>query len=163
MTDATLTPRITGLCGERLGPANDDHHQYVSFWIEDHWLGVPVSLVQEVLKPQRVTPTPLARPEIAGLFSLRGRIMTAINLRRRLGLPDRTEALSSMHVIVRCPGEPYSLLVDEIGDVINVVGLPSAAWPDHLDGRWKAFSVGVCRSSDRLFVLLDVPALLAFE
>jgi purine-binding chemotaxis protein CheW len=162
MTDATLTPLIAGRLSEIAGSTNDAH-QYVSFWIGDQLLGVPVNVVQEVLKPQRITPTPLARPEIAGLLNLRGQIVTVINLRRRLALADRADGQPGMHVIVRHCGESYSLLVDDVGDVINVLDLPAAASSADRNSHWKSFSAGACQREDGLFVLLDVPALLTFE
>lgn len=141
----------------------DYESQYVSFWIEDQLIGVPVNTVQEVLNPQTIAPTPLARPEIAGLLNLRGQIVTAVNLRRRLGLPSRAADQPSMNVVVRYRGESYSLLVDEVGDVINVSGQELEPTPRTVDGLWKAFTTGVFRLENRLFVILDVPALLTFD
>jgi purine-binding chemotaxis protein CheW len=145
------------------GPrSSEEESQYVSFWIEDQLMGVPVNTVQEVLNPQMIAPTPLARPEIAGLLNLRGQIVTAVNLRRRLGLEDRSDGRPSMNVVVRFHGESYSLLVDEVGDVINVVGEELEPTPRTVDGLWKAFTKGVFRLEQRLFLILDVAALLTF-
>lgn len=141
----------------------DYQSQYVSFWIEDQLIGVPVNTVQEVLNPQIIAPTPLARPEIAGLLNLRGQIVTAVNLRRRLGLEARPIDRPSMNVVVRFRGESYSLLVDEVGDVINVSGQELEPTPRTVDGLWKLFTSGVFRLENRLFVILDVPALLTFD
>lgn len=141
----------------------DDESQYVSFWIADQLIGVPVNSVQEVLNPQTIAPTPLARPEIAGLLNLRGQIVTAVNLRCRLGLPARSPDQPSMNVVVRYRGESYSLLVDEVGEVINVSGQELEPTPRTVDRLWKAFTAGVFRLEDRLFVILDVPALLTFD
>lgn len=141
----------------------DYQSQYVSFWIEDQLIGVPVNTVQEVLNPQTIAPTPLARPEIAGLLNLRGQIVTAVNLRRRLGLEDRADGQPSMNVVVRYHGESFSLLVDEVGDVINVSGQALEPTPRTVDGLWKAFTTGVFRLENRLFVILDVSALLTFD
>ena len=141
----------------------DYDSQYVSFWIADQLIGVPVNTVQEVLNPQTIAPTPLARREIAGLLNLRGQIVTAVNLRRRLGLADREANLPSMNVVVRQRGESFSLLVDEVGDVINVLGLDFEPLPRTVDGLWRAYTSGVFRLESGLFVILDVNALLTFD
>jgi purine-binding chemotaxis protein CheW len=158
----TATLAATGL-RDGISSQLDYESQYVSFWIEDQLIGVPVNAVQEVLNPQTIAPTPLARPEIAGLLNLRGQIVTAVNLRRRLGLADRPDGQPSMNVVVRFRGESYSLLVDEVGDVINVSGLDLEPTPRTVDGVWKAFTAGVFRLEQRLFVILDVAALLTFD
>jgi purine-binding chemotaxis protein CheW len=125
--------------------------QYVSFWIGDQLLGVPVRVVQEVLNPQEIARIPRARPEISGLLNLRGQIVTAVNLRRRLQLPDLEEGRESINVVVRHNGEPFSILVDEVGDVTAT-----------LDAVWRGVTTGVYRMEGRLFVIVDVAAILDF-
>lgn len=137
-----------------------EDQQYVSFLIDGELMGVPVSRVQEVLASQQIAQTPLARNEVAGLLNLRGQIVTAVNLRRRLGLPDRAPGETSMNVVVRYQGESFSLLVDEVGDVISVAGLPSEPPPRTLDARWRALVNGVFRLEQGLFVVLDLTAIL---
>ena len=138
----------------------DYENQYVSFWIDGQLLGVPVKVVQEVLNPQTIARTPQARPEIAGLINLRGQIVTAVNLRRRLALDDLDGARQSMNVVVRHGAESFSLLVDEVGDVINVSGERLEPVPHTLDHHWKSVTRGVFRLDRRLFVILDVAAVL---
>jgi purine-binding chemotaxis protein CheW len=138
----------------------DYENQFVSFVVDGQLLGVPVGAVQEVLNPQVIAATPLARPEIAGLLNLRGQIVTAVNLRRRLGLPDRSTGEKSMNVVVHSGGESFSLLVDEVGDVINVSGVRLEPPPRTIDIRWRAMVVGVFRLEARLLVILDVNAVL---
>ncbi len=137
--------------------------QFVSFWINNELLGVPVSVVQEVLTAQQIAETPLARAEVAGLLNLRGQIVTAVNLRRRLGLPERANGLPSMNVVVRHLGESFSLLVDDVGDVISVDGLQSEPPPRTLDSRWRSLVTGVIRLDDGLFVILDLVAVLSLD
>jgi len=137
-----------------------EDRQYVSFLIDGELMGVPVSRVQEVLASQQIAQTPLARNEVAGLLNLRGQIVTAVNLRRRLGLPDRAAGETSMNVVVRYLGESFSLLVDEVGDVISVDGLRSEPPPRTLDARWRALVNGVFRLDQGLFVVLDLTAIL---
>lgn len=136
--------------------------QYVSFWIGDQLLGVPVSSVQEVLNPQEIASTPKARPEISGLLNLRGQIVTAVNLRKRMKLPPLEGGRSSMNVVVRHNGESYSFLVDEVGEVISLSADAMEGVPRTLDAHWKAVTRGVFRLENRLFVILDVNAILEF-
>ncbi|MBI1347735.1 chemotaxis protein [bacterium] len=140
-----------------------EDRQYVSFLIDGELMGVPVSTVQEVLTSQQIARTPLARNEVAGLLNLRGQIVTAVNLRRRLGLPDREANETSMNVVVRFHGESFSLLVDEVGDVISVDGLRMEPPPRTLDARWRSLVQGVLRLEQGLFVVLDLTAILTLN
>ena len=137
-------------------------NQYVSFWVNGQLLGVPVNAVQEVLSAQFITPVPRARPELSGLLNLRGQIVTAIDLRKRLQLPPLAADRQSMNVVVRHGGESYSLLVDDVGDVINVGGETLLPAPHTLDSAWKKVVSGVFRLDERLFVILNVGALFSF-
>ena len=98
---------------------------YATFSVHDRYLGVPVDRVQEVLRPQPVTRVPLAHPHIAGLLNLRGRIVTALDLRARLDLPTRADD-GGATVIVAGPDGPLALQVDAVGDVV-AVELPRGA------------------------------------
>lgn len=140
----------------------DYENQYVSFYVDRQLLGIPVHAVQEVLTSQTTAPVPRASVEIAGLLNLRGQIVTALNLRRRLGLPALETGRSSMNIVVRHQGESYSLLVDDVGDVINVAGNILQAPPATLDQHWKSVTAGVFRLEQRLFVILNVGSLLKF-
>jgi purine-binding chemotaxis protein CheW len=158
---------------DALAIANTDHsgiaeqldyqNQFVSFWINGQLMGIPVNMVQEVLNPQTIAATPLARREIAGLLNLRGQIVTALNLRRRLGLPDYEKTGESMNVVIRYRNESYSLLVDEVGDVINVQRDAIEPPPRTIDARWKNFAQGVFRLEGRLLLILNVAALLTLD
>ena len=147
-------------------PSNAAHgtanSQFVSFWIDEQLLGVPVDIVQEVLNPQKIAPTPKARPEIAGLLNLRGQIVTAVDLRKRLRLPPNLPDRPSMNVVIRHKGESYSLLVDEVGDVINVCNDQFEPPPVTLDSHWMSLVSGVFRLEERLFIVLNVPAIFVF-
>jgi purine-binding chemotaxis protein CheW len=137
-------------------------NQYVSFRVEQQLFGVPVNAVQEVLNPQAIARTPKARSEIAGLLNLRGQIVTAVNLRKRLGLPALDSEKESMNVVVRQGAESFSLLVDEVGDVINVSGETLEPVPHTLDPQWKAVTHGVFRLEEQLFIILNTAAVLRF-
>lgn len=136
-------------------------NQYVSFLIGEQLLGVPVDIVQEVLNPQAIARTPKARPEIAGLLNLRGQIVTAVDLRKRLHLPENPTGKPSMNVVIRHKGESYSLLVDEVGDVINVSSEQFESAPPTLDAHWKSLISGVFRLEEKLFVVLHVPSVFS--
>lgn len=141
----------------------DYQNQYVSFLVDNQLLGVPVNAVQEVLNPQTIARTPHARPEISGLLNLRGQIVTAINLRKRMGLPDLEGEQNSMNVVLQHKDESFSILVDEVGDVINVPAETMEPVPHTLDAHWKTITRGVFRLEERLFIILNVEAILTFD
>lgn len=123
--------------------------------------GIPVLSVRDVLGPQALTRIPLAPPEVAGSLNLRGRIVTAIDLRRRLGLPPAGEGLRPMSIVVEQGGELYSLLADQVGDVIPMPTDSILPNPPTLDAHWQALSRGVHRQEESLIVMLDVDRVLA--
>ena len=133
---------------------------YVTVMIDDQLFGIPVLQVQDVLSPQAITRIPLAPPEVAGSLNLRGRIVTAIDVRTRLGLPPRDATGRKMSVVVDMSGELYSLIVDAVGEVLTV---PENAFERNLatlDPVWRKVSIGIYRLEARLLVVLDVPRLL---
>lgn len=123
--------------------------------------GVPVLLVRDVLAAQSITPIPLAPVEIEGAMNLRGRIVTAVDLRRRLGLPLREAGAEPMSIVVEHGGELYSMLADAVGDVVPLAAADRAPNPPTLDALWRDVSRGVHRSDGQLLILLDVDRLLA--
>src|SRR4051794_13062050 len=100
--------------------AVDEPHEFVSITVAGQHFGIPVLQVQDVLGPQRITPIPLAPPEVAGSLNLRGRIVTAIDLRTRLRLPKLPDGEVGMSVVVDHGGELYSILVDAVGEVLSL-------------------------------------------
>lgn len=123
--------------------------------------GVPVLAVRDVLGLQAITRIPLAPAEVAGSLNLRGRIVTAIDLRTRLGLPRRDAAAPAMSVVVEVGGELYSLLADEVGEVLTLDPAERAPNPPTLDETWRGFTEGVHRRGDALLVVLNVERLMA--
>src|SRR5271156_3846838 len=104
--------------------STEDHQDFVTMFIEGQMFGIPVLVVQDVLGPQKITRIPLAPPEVAGSLNLRGRIVTAIDVRLRLKLPQKKpDAGPGMSVVVDMKGELYSLRVDQVGEVLS---LPAA-------------------------------------
>ncbi|HEV7267097.1 MAG TPA: chemotaxis protein CheW [Falsiroseomonas sp.] len=123
--------------------------------------GVPVLVVRDVLGTQTITPIPLAPAEIEGAMNLRGRIVTAVDLRRRLGLSARPDGTKPMSVVVEQGGELYAMLADAVGDVVPLSPEDRAANPPTLDPVWRDVSRGVHRRDGQLLILLDVERLLA--
>jgi len=121
---------------------------------------LPVGAIRDVLRAQPITRIPLAAPEIAGSLNLRGRIVTAIDLRALLGLPRDVSAHRMMSVVIELGTELYSLLIDGVGDVVHLPGGAVLPTPPTLDAAWHRVSAGVWRDEARLVVLLDVERLL---
>ena len=132
-----------------------DVAQYCTFWIDDLFFGVDVDDVQEVLRHQPMTPVPRAGEGVEGLINLRGQIVTALDLRFRLGLPARTGERLPMNVIVRSRGEVVSLLVDDIGDVVDTDGLSFEQVPSNLPGQVQQVVHAVRQLPDKLLLVLD--------
>lgn len=134
----------------------------VTMFVDAVQFGVPVLKVRDVLDSPPIYSTPLAPPEIKGSINLRGRIVTAIDLRVRLGLPPRPAGARSKCVIVElgvnC--EPYALLVDEVGDVVSVFAKDYEPNPVTLSRAWAEMCRGLYRQSNALLLLLDADSVL---
>lgn len=143
-------------------PGQSPTHDYVTMFINGQLFGIPVLQVQDVLGPQRITRIPLAPKEIAGLLNLRGRIVTAIDVRKRLGLPEREPEKKRMSIVVDYRGELYSLIVDEVGEVLALADAAHERNPSTLDQIWRDVSTGIYRLKNELLVVLDVARLLCF-
>lgn len=139
-------------------PATDHRtppRQVATFMLDDLYFGVEVLKVQEVIKYQELTRIPLAPPVVQGLINLRGQIVTAIDLRRRLGLAEREADLLPMNVVVRTTDGVVSLLVDEIGDVVEVDEAQYERTPETLAGPTRDLVRGVFKLKDQLLLWLD--------
>lgn len=132
-----------------------DATQYCTFLVSDLYFGIDVRRVQEVLRTQEVTPVPKAPSVIAGLINLRGQIVPAVDMRRRLGLKDRPSQMQPMNMVVRTEEGAASLLVDEIGDVLDVDRTTFEPIPDNLAPEQRELIRGVCKLRDRLLLVLD--------
>lgn len=141
--------------------ANDEERVFVTLTVADQLCGIPVLGVRDILGEQVITRIPLAPPEIAGSLNLRGRIVTAIDLRRRLKLPPPPAGARRMSVVAEQGGELYALLVDQVSEVMSLKPSTFERNPPTLPPTWAMFSVGVYRLEDRLLVVLDVGRLLA--
>ena len=135
-------------------------NSFITMTIAGQLFGIPALFVQDVLGPQRLTRIPLAPPEVAGSLNLRGRIVTAIDVRTRLGLPPRPETMRGMSVVVDFSGELYSLQIDQVGEVLNLQQESFEDNPPTLDPRWREISRGIYRLKEKLLVVIDVTQLL---
>ncbi len=129
---------------------------YCTFTVCDYLFGVPVYEVQEIVRNLERTRVPLAPEAIDGLINLRGQIVPAIDVRHRLALPPRPEDIEPMNVIVKAGGEPVSLLVDEIGDVIEVDAAKFEEPPDTLLETGRDLIHGVMKLDSELMLLLNI-------
>lgn len=134
--------------------------QLCTFQLEDLHLGVEVSRVQEVLRMQRLTPVPLAPPVVSGLINLRGQIVTALDLRRRLGLPS-VEDWKPMNLVVRSGEEVVSVLVDRIGDVVEVDPAQFERTPEAVRGPVREMLSGAYKLEHGLLLELDISRAIA--
>ena len=144
MSSATLTPAATS--------------QYCTFMVGGALFGVDVRQVQEVIRFQPMTRVPLAHNVVSGLINLRGQIVTAIDLRRRLGLEDRPAGTPPLNVVIRREDGPVSLLVDEIDDVVEVEGSALEPAPQTVRAYGRELIAGVHQLDDRLLLILSTDA-----
>ena len=146
---------IAGLAGK----SND----FLTVIIAEQRFGIPILQVQDVLGEQEVTKIPLAPTEVAGSLNLRGRVVTAINVRARLGLESSETEEGQMSVVVEHDQELYSLIIDRVGDVLTLKDSEFEKNPATLDSAWQEASLGIYRLEGELLVILDVPKLLNTE
>jgi len=139
---------------------NESVTEYVTVLIGTQLFGLPISRVQDVFMPDRLTRVPLSSPEIAGVLNLRGRIVTAIDMRRRLGLPPRADGKPPMAVGIELKGESYGLLIDTVGEVLKLADGTREPNPVNLDQHLARVSGGVHRLEGQLMVILDVDRVL---
>ena len=132
-----------------------DERHFCTFFLDDLLFGVPVLTVQEVIRYQEMTQVPLAPPVVKGLINLRGQIVMAIDLRERLGLRERADGESPMNVVVRTKEGAVSLLVDQIGDVVEVDHSTFEDAPETLEGIARELIAGVFKLEGRLLIALD--------
>jgi purine-binding chemotaxis protein CheW len=132
-----------------------ERRQFCSFFLDGLRFGVDVMKVQEVVPFQEMTRVPLAPPMVRGLLNLRGQIVTGIDLRRRLELPDRPAGSLPMNVVLRGEDSPVSFLVDDVGEVIEVAADACERPPDTLRGRVRELIEAVYPLADELLLVLN--------
>ncbi len=138
-------------------------NQFCTFYVDGSFYGINVMNVQEIIRYQDMTGVPLADSVIRGLINLRGQIVTAIDLRRRLGLKPRPKDDVPMNVIINTDDGAVSLLVDEIGDVIEVEDEIFEPPPQNLRGKARELTTGVYKLKDKLLMTLDIDRLFEFS
>ena len=139
---------------------NQGEIEFVTVTVGPQLFGVAIDRVHDVFAADRITRVPMAPGEIAGILNLRGRIVTAIDMRRRLGLPPRTDDKPSMAVGIELNGESYGLLIDSVGEVMKLGDDTRESNPVNLDTRLARVSGGVHRLEGQLMVILDVDHVL---
>lgn len=137
--------------------------EFVTAWIAGQLFGIPITRVHDVFEAERITHVPLAPAEISGVLNLRGRVVTALDMRKRLGLPPREGGKKQMAIGIDHSGEAYGLLVDSMGEVLKLSSDALDAVPINLQQDWVAISAGIYRLEDRLMVVLDVDKVLDFR
>lgn len=157
MNAATLTEDVS------VYSASEETAEYVTMRVGHQMFGISVLTVQDVLRNQKIAHVPLAPKEIAGSMNLRGRIVTAIDIRHRLGIPMEEEATAKkMSVVVEYKGELFSLIVDTVGEVLSLPLAKFETSPANLSPRWREVAEGIYQLKNELLVILDVKHLLHF-
>ncbi|MBT3764240.1 MAG: chemotaxis protein CheW [Rhodospirillaceae bacterium] len=150
--------------GREVGGLLDEHlEDFVTFMVGDQMFGTPILMVQDILMLEKIEPIPLAPPEVLGSINLRGRIVTVVDIRQRLGMPkskENDQDRKMMGVTIEQEHDLYTLMVDKIGDVLSVSTEMFEGNPSTLDPAWSEFALGVYRLEGQLMVVLDVDRLL---
>src|SRR5436305_4534231 len=143
--------------------SKDTITEYVTAFIGGQLFGLPISRVQDVFIPERMTRVPLASSCVAGVLNLRGRIVTAVDLRSRLGLPKNCSGRPAMAIGVDLRGESYGLLIDSVGEVLKLADHSREVNPVNLDPRMARMALGIHRLDGQLMVVLDVDRVLEID
>src|SRR5450631_771011 len=154
MKEASMTSKANTSTGD--GAVSE----YVTAVIGGQLFGLPIARVQDVFMPERLTRVPLSPAEIAGVLNLRGRIVTVVDMRARLGLSKNDDGKPPMAVGVDLRGESYGLLIDQIGEVLKLSDDGREENPVNLDPRMARLAGGVHRLDGQLMVVLDVDRVL---
>lgn len=137
-----------------------DGSQYLTAYVNDQYIGVAIRSIQDVIGPQIITQIPRARQAIAGVLNLRGRIVTAIDMHKRLEEPCKGKEDKRMGVIIEAQDELFSLLVDHVEDVITINSDDIEGAPPTLNQIWQDVCCGVSQMQGRIMILLDIERVL---
>ena len=140
-----------------------NRNDYVTIWLDGQMCGIPVLEVHDVLSKQVLTKIPQSPEAVAGVLNLRGQIVTAIDLRKRLKLKDREGEGEEMNIVVEYQSEPYSLIIDKVGDVLSLSDDAFEKNPVTLEACWREVSTGIFRLEEELLVILDIEKLLTLN
>lgn len=153
---ATINPQ------KNLAQVPGKEQVFVTVYVDNQLFGIPVEKVQDILIPEKIANIPLAPKEVAGAINLRGRIVTVINVRKRLGLENLSDK-QKMCTTVEFGNELYSLMVDSVGTVVTLSVDKIEPNPSTLNHKWRSVSAGVIRLEKELMIVLDVDSFLKFE
>ncbi len=138
--------------------------ELVTMYVANQYVGIPVHTVRDILGPQKLTRIPLAAPEIAGVLNLRGRVVTSVDLRRRLNIPDQSsKPETGVSVVIEHDNELYSLMIDEIGEVFAPPHSRFVRDVVALSPEWREVATGIYRMKEQLLILLEVGRILSFK
>jgi len=129
--------------------------------VGQQWLGLQVKQVREVVTPQQRTEMPLAPDAVMGLINLRGRVITQLDVRKVIGLPVRESESFRVAIVETLSGEDFGLVMDEVGEVIELDPDKYEKTPKTLDRIWQDVSEGVLKQDDRVLVLVNVERFIA--
>lgn len=145
---------------ENLPQQDSERIQFVTFRVHQQLFGIPALLIEEVISMLPITKIPLAPKEIAGTLNLRGRIVTAIDTRIILNLPERNPNDKFMNIVVSNKNDLYSIIVDEVNEVMDLPRLHLAPNPASMNENWQKYSEGVFQIKEELLVILNPNTLL---
>jgi purine-binding chemotaxis protein CheW len=137
--------------------------QFCTFMVDGLYCGLEIAYVQEILEGQHIVPVPLAPPVVSGLINLRGQIITALDMRRRMNMPDRPAGQEPAVIVVQTEEGAMSLLVDEIGDVSPVPDATFEPAPDTVPEDIRKLIFGTCKLKERLLIILNLHTILMPE
>jgi purine-binding chemotaxis protein CheW len=159
----SLPPKAArGDAGKPQREAADEPRLVLTLLVAGRLCGIPVPRVRDVLRGEQIARVPLAPAGIAGVLNLRGRIVTAVDLRNRLGLPAAEPGAPRMSVVVEHENELYSLLADGVREVLSLSGEEREDAPATLSDAWREHASAVHRLPEGLLIELDTDRLLAF-
>lgn len=156
-----MTAHLQKSESKTLFQSKDELQQFVTFSVGGQLFGISALSIQDVFAKLPMTKIPLSPPEIVGTMNLRGRIVTAIDMRTKLGLSLRGEDESYMNIVVNDKGDLYSLVVDQVGEVMALAASGLGPNPASMDEDWRKYSLGVFQVKNCLLVILDVNQFLA--
>jgi purine-binding chemotaxis protein CheW len=138
----------------------DSKKQFLTMNVAGQLLGIAINTIREVLSSQTITRVPLSPKEVMGSLNLRGRIVTAIDLRVILNLTTDKSNINNTSVVVDHENELYSFVVDSIGEVLEISTSEFVSNPTNLNKNWQDLSLGICPLKDKLLVVSDIKKVL---
>jgi purine-binding chemotaxis protein CheW len=145
---------------EKLSLNSHENEYFLEVKINEYFFGIPVCYVRDVLNPLLIEPVPLAPNIVSGSLNLRGRIVTVIDFKVILGLAPSNDVSSHMSVVIDVEDELYSLIIDEVAEVLSLDNKEMKPNPDNLNSKWKELSKGIFSLKDKLLIIVDIKKLL---